>query len=446
MKNDESKKKHEWQVLREYCFCTGQDPDDFLASETPDFRHRDGSVVLEFVEYFRDDGKNGSPRRKKQELLDAILRLGKLQFGSLARCNVLAGPSHRIPSHGLNKDNITCELVSLVQQYKDAEILLEAMVLPASLRDIFSWIEIYPTPAHEAESLWQVVEAGVVDVICTAVKSRIEAKNKLVAAYRKNVSPGARVQLLIYASLWAYVGDHTSTGTPAGYGRITDELQQSAFNMEFDDVFFMDRQERRVIALRKAGEGKGVWEQEIFEKVRTALHSKLGEVATLLHTLEDLYTDTQVVARMNEYASAFFGQHQALLVDTLFLEIAKLFDPAQQGKNSNLSLPHLVKVSPFAHANEQVVKAQLELAKGALGRIPQLRNKFLAHNDLAHSGQAISESLATMKDALALAKALFQLCCGSENHHHIKGDYRPAKSLTNFLNRTSLADQQGQAA
>jgi hypothetical protein len=183
-----------------------------------------------------------------------------------------------------------------------------------------------------------------------------------------------------------------------------------------------------------------------FDLLKTQLFAKLCEVETLARTYEELYANPQVVARMNESASAFFVHYQILLANQLFLEIAKLFDPEKQGKNQNLSLPHLVKVSPFAHANEQMVNAQLELAKGALGRIPQLRNKFLAHNDLAHSGQAISESLATVKDALALAKALFQLCCGSENYHRITGDYRPAKSLANFLNRTSLADQQSQPA
>lgn len=206
---------------------------------------------MEVTRYFKDVGKNGSPSHQKQEFLADVLRAGKEQYGTLSRCNVFTIPAQRISFMGLKKSVIVSALVFLVQQHKGAEILLETMDLPEPLRNIFSSIEIYPTPTYEAESLWQVVEAGLVDVICSSVQRRIDDKNKKIATYRKSAKPGARVQLLIYTSRWAYVGDHSSTGSPAGYGRITDELQMFAFNMDFDDVFFMDRERKQVIKLKK---------------------------------------------------------------------------------------------------------------------------------------------------------------------------------------------------
>lgn len=177
--------------------------------------------------------------------------------------------------------------------------------------------------------------------------------------------------------------------------------------------------------------------EEIYEKVRGGLFDKLCEISTLLYTFESLYADKQTVEWMNKHAAAFFAQHQILLVDKLFLELAKLFDPASQGKGErklqNLSLPQLMQVSCLDPDEVLRVEEQFALAKNALGRIPQLRNKVLAHNDLDHSGKLVSESLETMKNAFRHAKKVFDLCCTSKVYHRVLPNIYPAKSVANLV-------------
>lgn len=174
-----------------------------------------------------------------------------------------------------------------------------------------------------------------------------------------------------------------------------------------------------------------------FEKLRKNLYAKLCEIDTLVHSLEMLYTNAQTVTLMNDAAPAFFAQHQSLLIDKIFLEITKLYDPRGDKRGLNVSLPHLVEVVPQPPA---ALRQQLESAKQSLGRLPEIRNKLLAHTDTAYVGNDLSESMTTVKEMLQVSRALFQMCCGEQHHHLFKPDtFKPhlVRQLENFFNRVS---------
>ena len=172
-----------------------------------------------------------------------------------------------------------------------------------------------------------------------------------------------------------------------------------------------------------------------FDDVRKQVFACLCELDTLVFTLESLYADPEAVGQMNQRAPAFFQQHQTLLVDKIFLEIAKLFDPAAQGKNQNFSLKHLMKLTPSTVVDVSSLTVQWDRAKEALGKITAVRNKSICHNDCGLGSQDISESMDTVKASMHEAKTLFQMCCGSAQHR-VTPNVSPALSLKQWLAST----------
>jgi hypothetical protein len=166
--------------------------------------------------------------------------------------------------------------------------------------------------------------------------------------------------------------------------------------------------------------------------MRKKLFQYLCDLETLVFTLESLYADPETVKRMNQRAPRFFQQHQMLLIDKIFLELAKLFDPEKQGKNENFSLKHLMKLTPASVADASLLDLQWHKAKKALGNITTVRNKSICHNDCGLGHESISESLDTIKLSMIEAKKLFQMCCEPE-HHRFTKDIYPARTLKQWL-------------
>lgn len=168
-----------------------------------------------------------------------------------------------------------------------------------------------------------------------------------------------------------------------------------------------------------------------FDDVKKEVFAYLCELDTLVFTLESLYANPEVVAQMNQRAPAFFQQHQTLLIDKIFLELAKLFDPAAFGQNKNFSLKHLMELTPPSVDAAQL-DAHWHQAKEALGKITTVRNKRICHNDCGLGHESISESLDTIKASMHEAKDLFQMCCGSAHHFFTRNRY-PALALKQLL-------------
>ena len=154
----------------------------------------------------------------------------------------------------------------------------------------------------------------------------------------------------------------------------------------------------------------------------------------MIFTLEELYANAETVTLMNQRAGAFFQQHQSLLVDKIFLELAKLFDPAESGKNKNLSLKLLMILTPPSVIDSQKLNHQLNVAEKALGKLKTVRNKSICHNDSIYGPARVSESMNTIKSSLKESKTLFQMCCGTE-YHRFTPDIYPVRSMQRWLSR-----------
>ena len=169
-----------------------------------------------------------------------------------------------------------------------------------------------------------------------------------------------------------------------------------------------------------------------FNEVRSQIYRYLASLETMIFTLEELYANAETVTLMNQRAGAFFQQHQTLLVDKIFLELAKLFDPAELGKNKNLSLKLLMSLTPPSVMDSQKLNHQLNVAETAVGKMKAVRNKSICHNDFDPNSAGLTAKMDEIKNSLKEAKTLFQICCGTE-YHSFSPDISPARSLQQWL-------------
>jgi hypothetical protein len=139
--------------------------------------------------------------------------------------------------------------------------------------------------------------------------------------------------------------------------------------------------------------------------LRTAIAVEIDYIDTLVHTLERLYTSAKTIELMNRAAPAFFGQHQELLTDSIFLKLVRLYDPKGDKRGLNVSLPHLVEA-----IGKDELRTQLVEAKRKLGNLMTIRSKLIAHSDTEYTGSRLSESLSTVKAILQSSKELFNAC------------------------------------
>lgn len=94
---------------------------------------------------------------------------------------------------------------------------------------------------------------------------------------------------------------------------------------------------------------------------------------------KDLFTNAESAVILNEFNSLIFSRIQKAYVGKICLGIACLLDPAETGKNKNLSLEYIINQS---QCNELVEKlAVLQKIYIDTG-IKKWRQKLLAHNDL----------------------------------------------------------------
>jgi hypothetical protein len=110
--------------------------------------------------------------------------------------------------------------------------------------------------------------------------------------------------------------------------------------------------------------------------------NKLSDISLNFTVYRKLFDDKDAVNTMNNFHSLVFGNYQKCLVDTLYLEIAKLFDRGTNQQNINLSFQYLIsrtvgKFHPELNMDFQKLKSLFEASN-----LKTYRNKLLAHNDL----------------------------------------------------------------
>jgi hypothetical protein len=144
---------------------------------------------------------------------------------------------------------------------------------------------------------------------------------------------------------------------------------------------------------------------------------------------------------MNATAPVFFRTIQDVFWDDMLLHIARLTDPSETGKCSNLTLQNL----PDLIADEKLKAKVAPLVKSALdqsGFCRDWRNKLVAHRDLdtAINGTADQISGGSREQVDKLLKTMAEIMDAIElhfmeatTHYRFDGDSGRAKDLLFFL-------------
>lgn len=140
------------------------------------------------------------------------------------------------------------------------------------------------------------------------------------------------------------------------------------------------------------------------------IKNMLSDLNTKLTVYNGLYGSEESIKKLNSYSGTIFGILQLALIDSIFIGIARLMDPAKQGSNENLTIEYLVKHNSLEQ-DENVSKA-LGLAKPLYeaSNIKVYRNKMLAHSDLSATLGALSISTnITSEKAIKLWEAMYNV-------------------------------------
>lgn len=103
-------------------------------------------------------------------------------------------------------------------------------------------------------------------------------------------------------------------------------------------------------------------------------------LCTDLTLYSELFTSQESVDVLNKFNSLVFSHIQKAYIEKLCLSIACLLDPAETGKNENLSLARIIKQTNCPELDDKL--NQLKGLYESTG-IKQWRQKLLAHNDLS---------------------------------------------------------------
>ena len=106
-------------------------------------------------------------------------------------------------------------------------------------------------------------------------------------------------------------------------------------------------------------------------------------------------------------APDFFNLVKFLLVDEIYMGIARLLDPADQGTNINLTLETIIKSSTSANSHQRIsAMDQLQKVKGMFSQGSTVRNKLLAHRDYKTSLNYSNEIKAIQVDPDTIGKII----------------------------------------
>ncbi|MHB8413796.1 MAG: AbiU2 domain-containing protein [Acidiferrobacteraceae bacterium] len=103
----------------------------------------------------------------------------------------------------------------------------------------------------------------------------------------------------------------------------------------------------------------------------------------------------EIERTINSAAPHFFYMTRALLIDAIYLGIARLLDPARQGNNDNLTIQRVIESCTTAGTQEHTSALRhLSEARALFEPGREARNKILAHADyttiLNYPGSGIS--------------------------------------------------------
>ncbi|WP_419240877.1 hypothetical protein [Photobacterium leiognathi] len=115
----------------------------------------------------------------------------------------------------------------------------------------------------------------------------------------------------------------------------------------------------------------------------------LSNLNTDLTLYKQLYMQDDSKEILNGTGVLVFSRFQSCLLDSIYLTISRLLDPAISRKDKNLSFHLLVKELNLSEDPE--ISGLLEKVKGTFkdSRIKEYRNKVLSHNDYRSQSKVV---------------------------------------------------------
>ncbi|MFB2718439.1 AbiU2 domain-containing protein [Shewanella xiamenensis] len=109
--------------------------------------------------------------------------------------------------------------------------------------------------------------------------------------------------------------------------------------------------------------------------------NRLSDISLNFTVYSELFDNTHSIETLNNFHSFIFGNYQKCLVDALYLEVAKLFDP-KGDKDKNLSFSYLISLTNDNNHAELNKDFEELCTLFESSNLKKYRNKLLAHNDL----------------------------------------------------------------
>lgn len=134
---------------------------------------------------------------------------------------------------------------------------------------------------------------------------------------------------------------------------------------------------------RTSDETKAAYQQTMRSELGEVYHAIVAEAAYLNSKWADyltLYDSKDRVDLLNKAAPAFFGRHQHMCVEDMFLHIARLTDKPYTGKKANLTVSQLVGLVTDPRFTQHL-QSLLVTAEQKAEFCRDWRNRKIAHND-----------------------------------------------------------------
>jgi hypothetical protein len=186
----------------------------------------------------------------------------------------------------------------------------------------------------------------------------------------------------------------------------------------------------------------------------SAIYVPLGESVTELHfrwsIFKDLFTDADAFAILQQSAPVFFRTMLQVLADDMMLQLSKLTDSPETGRNRNLTIQRLSPLLSDASLKAEV-NVLVEKAVAATDHARVHRRKTIAHLDLdvaISSQDATQLPKVTVSDLDAALTAVTDVLQRLELHYRESDlDFKPVTfpkataQLLNALDRGVRAEE-----
>lgn len=217
-----------------------------IPGEEPDFRFNAGALGVEVSELLRPASSNGGIMPVAAESYHGeIFRMAKEEYFA----DPDAKPAKLVLyfANARGKKRGKREMARTLAEFVRAKIGDANPIANCERLDLPDGVGSMSIAAESGD--WWCGECGGVTVsdVREALTSSISAKNKLLPTYRKNLTPGAEVWLLLYSTV------AVSRSMP-----IPEGIEEWWFSSEFDRIFWFACLENRFVEIQLAETAKVV--------------------------------------------------------------------------------------------------------------------------------------------------------------------------------------------